>query len=301
MKRPLAIALLLACAPAVHAFPPCPNGGQMIPGPARVESSDWEPWRVTYYDFAGDPDLIKQLTATRAFDSTNGGGQCRPRAVLPVRANRPDALIRPYAPRVGFGVLTLPDMPSVAQPGLGVRNTLYLRIDNTPLPKDTNWVDFLIMDFRAMNTMYAPHKDAPTTIYRLRKAAIDKTRSTIEVWESRAAAASELPRGAQWARTDTLVAAIPISSPAGDTDLWLRWTQQVGGLQVGTLNIQSQLEVISSHEKPPIHTAVLPGEWASMVSLGLIDYVMNDPNTGTDQNVLIDGQSLTTELVSEPK
>ena len=252
-------------------------------------------WRYVTYEIVGDPELIG-LLETGEFHTSPGGGQCDPDDSIPIRVNRSAQSVRPAPARTGFTVMTLPDTPGIALQGLRFRSGLRFRIDNAALPQSADWVDVLVLDFNTSDPSHPRYGQTPTTTYRFRKVWSVKSKHAIEIWRQSQDAVVEDPLVEQLIHVDSLVARIPITVHSGETEIDLRWTQEVRGFVDGQHQVGSRLEIFVDASDLPIHSVDMAREWASMLSLGLIDYVASDdPENNPDPILHLSQQELYSE------
>ena len=274
MRRVFSLAMLIVWAPTVLAFPPCPAAPLEI-GPLdgpQAQSTQNTPahlWHKSTYVLGGNPAVIAQINRIGA-GQIPGSGLCETDSVQVSTSHASAGLINlqpSYAPSGGFGTVVLPDMPAVAFDGLQVPYTLAFKIDNAPLAMIEGWVDVLQMDFLYSD---ATTSAKPSSLYRLRKRQPTSGPAVLEVIESRADS-SDMRSNAP-AIADRVVATITLQGSAGSTAVALRWTQHAtlpAGYLSDRLRVDSILEIIGPTGTTSI---VLPNEWASTFTMGLLDY-----------------------------
>lgn len=290
-KRIVPFVLLAACIPQAHAFPPCPvQPMEYGPPPedaaasvAARSASDAAPWFKANYAFVGDPNVVGQIAPERAIDITvdPNTGKCRDRDALPVLNPHTSAgilqLDPAYAPAGGFGVIDLPYLPEVATDGLDISYRLRFTVDNDPLQDADDWLDVVQLDFFRNGSAGLKYSEAISSIYRVRKIQRNRSYAAIEIIESRAAVPGI---DAKPVRNDRVVAVIPLPRDQQSTAISLRWTQsakrRTGDSAVyDEYDIDVVFDVFDSSERV-LYTAQLPGQWASMLSMGLLDYNIVD-------------------------
>lgn len=286
--RILPFVLLAAWIPQAHAFPPCPVQPMEYGPPASVtakSASDAAPWFKAQYAFVGDPNVIGQIAPERGIDTTvdPNTGKCRDRDALPVPNPHTSAgilhLNPAYAPASGFGIIDLPSLPEVAADGLRIEYQWNFTVDNELLRSPADWLDVAQLDFFRNGSAGRKYTDAVSSVYRVRKTQRNRTYATIEIIESRAAPAGIIIRPPL---IDRVVAVIPLRN-GQHTAIKLRWTQ-VAKRRVGEVgespiyaeyDIDVVLEVLNASNQV-LYTAQLPGQWASLLSMGLLDYNVAD-------------------------
>lgn len=285
IKRIAPLVLLAAWIPQAHAFPPCPLE-PMEYGPrfdddaasAIAKSAiDVDPWFRASYQFVGDPTIIGQIAPTRAIDVTVDPqtGKCRDRDGLSVLNSHvsPGTLqLNPrYAPHSGFGIIDLPYLPQVAEDGLNVEYRLRFTVDNTHMQNPADWLDVAQLDFFRNRSAGVKYELAVASVYRVRKVQNNRHHASIEIIESRAT-----PGGiAKPPVMDRVVAVIPLQN-GRYTEISLRWTQTAhrrpgNNLGYDEYDIDVVFDVVGPDDRV-LYTAPLPGQWASLVSMGLLDY-----------------------------
>ncbi len=284
MRHVFCLAILIAWAPVVLAFPPCPMAplevgplnGPEAPG---IQSASVDPWHKSKYVLAGHPSVIVQMNDASIGHIPNSG-VCRADSVNVVNSHTSAGLIhlKPvHASLGGFGTVILPEMPAVAFDGLQVPYTLEFKIDNAPLAMIGGWIDVLQLDFLYSGSTTA---EKPSSVYRLRKRQPTSGPAMLEVIESRAD-----PKGREsdgLALADRIVATIALQGNGGSTAIALRWTQHAAmpTQYTGRLRVDSILEIIG----PTGSTSIaLPDEWVSTFSMGLLDY-----NIGEKDNIPVE-------------
>lgn len=311
LKRLLPLALLAAWAPAALAFPPCPHEPlDLVPldgtgsGEAAGEGSTGAsslPWFKGWYAFVGDPTIIDGIKPiTRSVEGSDTG-KCRDRDSLPVLdahlGNSNVELAPTYAPRSGFGLIGLPDLRTV-EVETNLRYTLDFTIDNALLPEDDEWFDVAELRFQWQESTTDKGPHATSARYRVRKHQTEKESLAIEVIEVRAAYwGGPVARPPIFQR---VVARMPIDDGKAGTRLTLRWNQSARpsengiipqppesgtgtepqGLQMETVSGQaaqvgSWLEILDA-SNVVVARIDLPQQWASELSMGLLDYHVSD-------------------------
>lgn len=289
IKRLVPLALLAAWIPQAQAFPPCPVdpmdygsplGEVAASGIAASADDDAEPWFKADYRFVGDPIVIGQIAPERAIEPAVDPhtGKCRDRDGLPVMNSHTSSgvlqLDPDYAPNSGFGVIDLPYLPEVATDGLQVEYRLRFTVDNDLLQAPTDWLDVVQLDFFRNGSAGAKYPQAVSSIYRVRKVRRNSVAS-IEVIESRVASPSIVIRP-----RDQVVAVIPLPGHQRETAMSLRWTQTAtppidNGTGQDSYDIHVVFEVLGPIDEV-LYTTQLPRQWASLLSMGLLDYNVAD-------------------------
>lgn len=276
LKRIAALILLTAWIPQAHAFPPCPLPPMEYgsPGEGAALATGVEPWFKADYHFVGDSVIIAQI----APHASNGapplpGGKCKDQYGLPMLASHSSVgtlrLNPRYAPRHGFGIVELPYLPQVTTNGMGVEYTLKFMVDNARLIESGEWADVAQLDFFHNGSAGQPYSQAVSSIYRVRKIQHGSENARIEVIESRALATGIQTRPPL---IDQVVAVIPLPSQNSlPTEMGLRWTQTAYRGGSIAYDIDGVLEVLGPGNAV-LYTTQLPGQWASLLSMGLLDY-----------------------------
>lgn len=314
-KRIVPFALLAAWIPQAHAFPPCPVQPMEYGPPPEDASvtaksaSDAAPWFKAQYAFVGDPNVIGQIAPERGIDTTvvPNTGKCRDRDALPVpnpHASTGILHLNPayphtsagilhlnpaYAPASGFGIIDLPSLPEVATDGLRIEYQWNFTVDNELLRSPADWLDVAQLDFFRNGSAGRKYTDAVSSVYRVRKTQRNRTYATIEIIESRAAPAGIMIRPPL---IDRVVAVIPLRH-GQNTAIKLRWTQaakrrvrEVGESPLDAeYDIDVVLEVLNASNQV-LYTAQLPGQWASLLSMGLLDYNVGDASVYEKMGVM---------------
>ncbi len=297
IKYCLPSVLLCACAPTAFAFPPCPIAPVELQPIGFATTANASPWYLSSYTLVGDPGIIAEVDASKlSGPDPHGGGDCKDR--LPVQEGHASTgvmhLNPSFAPKSGFGLITLPEMPVVANDGMRIEYTLSFTVDNAPLANNNDWLDSLQLDFQRNGAIGMEYQQAVSAVYRLRKAQRSKTdMATIEVVESR----TLLSLDNTSAIMDRVVAAIPLNGrKSGATPITLRWRQHAKGAYFsGTTapgiherRIDSVFSVIGPNGDV-LYSTTLPAQWASTLSMGLLDYNVPDAAAyGSDFRVVVD-------------
>lgn len=274
MRRVLSLAILIAWAPTVLAFPPCPAApleiwpldGLQAPS---TQNAAVHLWHKSTYVLGGDPSVIAQINRI-GYGHVPGSGLCRVDSLQVFTSHISAGLINlqpKYASSGGFGTVVLPELPVVAFDGLQVPYTLAFKIDNAPLAMIGGWIDVLQMDFLYSD---ATTSAKPSSLYRLRKRQPASGSAILEVIESRVDPHDR--RSDAPALADRVVATIALQGSAGSTAIALRWKQHAtmpATYVSDRLRVDSILEIIGPRETTSI---VLPNEWANTFSMGLLDY-----------------------------
>lgn len=293
MRRVFSLAMLIAWAPAVLAFPPCPAtpleiwplDGLQAPS---TQNAAVHLWHKSTYVLGGNPAVIAQINRI-GVGQIPGSGLCEGASLQVSTGHTSVGLINlqpTYAPSGGFGTVVLPEMPVVAFDGLQVPYTLAFKIDNAPLAMIEGWVDVLQMDFLYSD---ATTSAIPSSLYRLRKRQPTAGPAVLELIESRVD-----PNGkgsGDLALADRVVATIALQGSAGSTAVALRWTQHATmptAYVSDRLRVDSVLQIIG----PTGTTSIaLPNEWVSTFSMGLLDY-----NIGKTENIAVETAVHFTEM-----
>lgn len=318
LKRIAPLILLAAWIPQAQAFPPCPvqpmEYGPPLDGPTMLSSSATstaltDPWFKASYQFVGDPIIIGQISSGNAADSgTNPNtGKCRDSDGLPDRDGlpilsshaSPGALhLNPrYAPRSGFGIVELPYLPQVATHDLQVEYRLAFTVDNSRLQTANDWLDVVQLDFFHNGSAGMKYSNAVSSIYRVRKTQSVAGDAALQIIESRSAPDGVSSRPPV---RDTVVAVIPLQLQNGNkSPIELRWTQNAkqrisdSGAHDG-YDIHVVFEVLGPNNQV-VYTAQLPAQWASMLSMGLLDYNVADASAYKDDAMEFSNMTLSAE------
>jgi len=298
LKRIAPLILLAAWIPQAHAFPPCPldpmEYGPPPDAPTTLSSSaasdtGTDPWFKASYQFVGDPIIIGQISSGNATESgTNPNtGKCRDNSgspdtdglpILGAHASQGALELNPrYAPRSGFGIVELPYLPQVATHDLRVEYRLAFAVDNNRLQNASEWLDVVQLDFFRNGSAGMKYSNAVSSIYRVRKTQDATGAARLEIIESRSAPGGISSRPPI---RDSVVAVIPLQT-GEKTPIALRWTQSAkqridDSAARDEFDIHVVFEVLGP-DNQPVYTAQLPGQWASLLSMGLLDYNVANP------------------------
>lgn len=295
LKRIAPLMLLAAWIPQAHAFPPCPMPPMEYEPPSDAPAMLSSPttsdittaaWFKASYQFVGDPIIIDQISSNYAADigDVPHTGKCRDSDGLPDRDGLPilssnasaGALhLNPrYAPRSGFGIVELPYLPQVATHDLQVEYRLAFTVDNSRLQTATDWMDVVQLDFFHNGSAGMKYSEAVSSVYRVRKTQSIGGDAALQIIESRG------PTGGVSNRPpvmDTVVAVIPLQLQNGNkSPIELRWTQNARQ-RIGDTGINDEYDIhvvfeVLGPDDQVVYTAQLPQQWASMLSMGLLDY-----------------------------
>lgn len=295
IKRLAPLALLAAWIPQAHAFPPCPldpmeygppPGEAASAGDASVTTESavrTAPWFKADYHFIGNPAILN-LIAPQSADGTAiepERAKCRDPNALPVLASHTSSgilqLSPDYAPMSGFAVIDLPYLPHVATDGLNIEYRLRFTVDNKPLQDPEDWLDIAQLDFHRNGSAGMKYSQAVATIYRVRKIQRNRSDASIEIIESRVDSSDIATRPPL---SDRVVAVIPLPSDQPSSAIGLRWTQRATQLNDDNIvydefDIDGLFEVLGPNDQL-LYSAQLPGQWASLASIGLLDYNIQD-------------------------
>lgn len=313
IKRIVPFVLLAAWIPQAHAFPPCPMDpleygpppeGFTVSTTAR-SGDETAPWFKADYQFVGDPTVIGQIAPARAIHLTPDPktGKCQDRDGLPIPGPHLSAgtlrLNPSYAPRSGFGLIELPYLPQVAADGLNVEYRLDFTVDNGLLMNPSDWLDVAQLDFFRNDSAGLKYPLAVASVYRVRKTQSNGSHATIEIIESRAS-----PSGidSKAMIVDRVVAVVPLHN-GRQTAIAMRWTQtakQPAGdyLVHDEYEIDTALEVLGPGDDV-LYTTKLPGQWASMMSMGLLDYNVGDASH-YEKHVAMEFSNMTLSATQHP-
>ena len=214
IKRFLPSALILAWAPMALAFPPCP-GPELQLLPLGSPAAATELWLQAEYVMWGNEDIIDQVK-----NPTAPRSKCKDRLPVP-DANNSDGTIQlspAYADLGGFGIISLPELPFVANNHLHLQYTLHFTVDNALLVNTGDWIDLAQLEFAHDREQANPL----SAVYRVRKIQRGKGPATLEVIESRADIG---PPYTKPPLSDRVVAQIPLAGEEDQTAIALRWTQ----------------------------------------------------------------------------
>jgi hypothetical protein len=332
-KRLLPLLLLSVWAPAALAFPPCPqypmevgpiDGGNGLTADA---GTDKPVWFRGFYTLLGDPDVVGGLSDDGPFTvapDAMKSGKCHDRMPVP-ESNSSDgsiSLTPGYAPKSGFGVVALPDLRYANNPP-NVRYTLTFTVDSAELTDD-DWADIAQIEFEFVDDTGRKYPGNLGTVYRVRKIQHPKSGLNLEVIESGNASTdigTEMGMSDMVAKPqDRVVARIPVSPFQHGTEISLRWSQIVdsgdkaeldtiasGGEStdsviiigppiVQTHHIDSVFEVISG-DGNVLYTSALPSQWASTLSMGLLDY---NVDSDADYKLRYIAEAMGTSFTAEP-
>lgn len=310
IKRFLSLALALAWAPAALAFPPCPIQDVQL-SPLGTPPGATELWFHAEYSMWGNEDIIDQVKNPTAPKS-----KCKDRLPVP-DANTSYGTIQMspgYANLGGFGIISLPELPFVANNHLHLQYTLHFTVDNALLVNTGDWIDLAQLEF-AHDRKQASQLSA---VYRVRKIQRGKGPATLEVIESR------VDMGPPYTKpplSDRVVAQIPLVGEEDQTAIALRWTQfaqtpiaeqSIGMFEaasaitppVSQYNIDSVFEVLGSSTGDDgstgkvLYSISLPRQWADQLSMGLLDYnVPDDSQYGSEFRLVMDNPSLSAKTL----
>lgn len=283
-KRYLALALCLAWAHDVQAFPPCPKDPVNLIEAGDEDDSNTPLLFKGVYAMVGDPSIIDTIKPPNKTDprDPHGTGQCRPSDLLPVPENNqsPDSIGfgSTYAARSGFGIIALPELRR-SEGDIGVEYTLSFTMDSNALPNSDEWFDVAQLEFQWNDWPEMKYPDSLAAAYRVRKRQYGKTAPVIEVIQVRT------PWGGPHTKppvSEHIVATIPIDMESKVTAITLRWTQRTdkeaisanepeGPSTAPYFNVDSTFEVLGP-ELQLLYSTALPARWASNLSMGLLNY-----------------------------
>ncbi len=305
MPRRIVLPLLLIAAwsPLALAFPPCPLepvdldpfGPEVVDGSLRTTAS----WFQGYYALVGDPEVVALIAPAHHAPTT---GKCRDRDALPVPADHSDpgsiGLSPSYAPRSGFGIVALPDLRTLRH-DLKLVYTLEFHVDNDPLAAIGDWFDVAELRFHWQAEATKP-EDEVSAVYRVRKRQDRVGTPTVEIIEVRSEQYGiGLRPPAPVQRT---VAAFPMEAGKPNTRVLLRWGQTrsfAGEPEFGLLPPEGAAGFLTGDADPssvhawldfinPQGRAVdsidLPGQWASELAMGLLNYNTGDSASYAQRN-----------------
>jgi hypothetical protein len=309
IKRFLPLALMLAWAPAAPAFPPCPERDVHL-SPLGSPPDATELWFQAEYVMSGNQDVIGELKS--ADDPKTG--KCKDRVPVP-DANISDGTIElgpRYAPNAGFGIISLPELPTIAENHLRLEYRLDFTVENAALARTGDWIDFAQFEF-AHDRKQAGLVSA---VYRVRKIQHGKGPATVEVIESRADIGPPYTKPPLF---DRVVAEIPLQGVDGKTAIALRWTQHAqtpieaelaDGLEAPAgieYNVDSVLEVLGPSKgnlgpaEDMLYSTSLPRQWADTLSMGLLDYnIPDDAQYGSGFRLVVDDSQLSANTSDRP-
>lgn len=298
IKRFFPLALLLVWAPQALAFPPCPIGPvELSPlGNTAQSSNAVDPWFQVSYVMVGNPDIIDQLKVV-----TDERSKCKDLVPIPL-GNTSDGAIMlspAYAPSAGFGVISLPELPAIANDGLYLQYRLDFMIDNAALARTGDWIDVSQLEFAHDRKQTGK----VSAVYRVRKIQRGKGPATVEVIESRTDIGPPYTKPPLF---DHVVAEIPLMGDDGKTAIALRWTQHaqtaIDAEPVAPIllyAVDSVLEVLGP-DNHVLYSTSLPRQWADTLSMGLLDYnVPSDAEYGREFRLVNDYVELSAELVKK--
>jgi hypothetical protein len=313
VKRFLPSLLILAWAPVALAFPPCP-GPELQLLPLGSPAAATELWFQAEYVMSGNEDIIDQLK-----NPSHQRSKCKDRLPVP-DANSSDGTIRlspAYAALGGFGIISLPELPFVANDNLHLQYTLHFTVDNALFANTGDWIDLTQLAFAHDTEQINPL----SAMYRVRKIQRGKGPATLEVIESRADIG---PPYTKPPLSDRIVAVIPLTGEEDRTAIALRWTQfaqtpiaeeSIGRLEalavitpaVNRYNIDSVFEVLGPGEDGDgaannvTYSISLPRQWADQLSMGLLDYnIPNDAQYGSGFRLVVDDPLLSASTTDRP-
>ncbi len=318
-RRPLLPLLcLLGWAPLALAFPPCPMDPVDLldaDDADAVFSPDSYPWSRGWYLRY---DARREDGAPHSPDDIDSG-KCRDHDQIPV----PQTMTPGGEP---FGIVVLPDLRFVGGK-FTARYTLRFDVDTQPLAMPGDSVELARLEFETTGPTGLDYPQTLTAVYRVRKRQAADGTPVLEVLESQTPTG---PTTGQAAARVTVVATLPMPAGAPATAIGLRWTQSpgdivgVGGmielpaptpttspgdtlegmagtesltspLPVFARNVDSQLEVIDG-AGTVLHRTSLPSQWASTLSMGLLDRRLVNPALYAEPHVVqLGGMSLDAE------
>lgn len=298
-RRPLLPLLcLLAWAPLAQAFPPCPQAPVDLLDAnenGATFSPDSPPWSRGWYQRYGaqEPGQTPLGDTTEDPDDISTG-KCRDLVPLP-------QTMTPGGDPLG--IVVLPDLRFI-DGKFTAHYTLRFNVDTQPLAAVDDNVELARLEFETIELAGPEYPQSLTAVYRVRKRQTADGTPVLEVLESLLPVD---PAIGTETRNDTVVATLPMPANASVTDIGLRWTQfpgdvigEGGGLytlsapsapspspgetpdgMAGTdtvitpqplfaRNVDSQLDVLDGTGQV-IYRASLPSQWASTLSMGLLD------------------------------
>lgn len=272
---PLFALLSFACVEEALAFPPCPKAPlDLVPleslnegATTQTENGGGAPWYLARYAIVGDPSMIERTSSS----DNPSTGKCTDRAAVPIPgANASTGTIGlspSYASAGVFGTIALPDWIASTPRNGTIAYTFDFAIDDDALP-DGAWIDLLQLELKPDGTgQFIGGRTQTSTLYRLRKLATGRYASALAMIESRMLSSDDkFP-------TDRIVAVLPLRDASGATSMRLRWTQTAFG---GTTpRIDTWLEW-SNGDGTPLYEAKLSNQWADLLSMGLLDYNLDE-------------------------
>ncbi|MFZ5636336.1 MAG: hypothetical protein ACOY82_07070 [Pseudomonadota bacterium] len=308
MKRVLPLLLLAAWAPAALAFPPCPiEPVDLVPidgGGGEATTTAASVWYRGHYALVGDPRIIDQIKPE--LRSTDNGdlpksGKCRDRDALPVldgySGDATVDLSPRYAPASGFGIVGLPDL-RIGDGNTVMSYTLSFDIVNNRLEEHGDWFDVAQLQFQWTAGLTEKGNGIVSAIYRVRVHQADKESAIVDVIEARSLHAP-VDDTIRPVTVQRVVASIQVASTDPSTPIVLRWEQAKkpsyfeggvglptaptestestatvgfdGGPVTPTTDVDSSLEILDGSLKV-LGRIDLPGQWASELSMGLLNY-----------------------------
>lgn len=316
-RRPLLPLLcLLAWAPVALAFPPCPMDPVDLLDADDVDavfSPDSYPWSRGWYLRYDTQREDEGRSAPDDIDS----GKCRDHDQVPV----PQTMTPGGEP---FGIVVLPDLRFV-DGKLTASYTLRFDVDTQPLATPGDNVELARLEFETTESTGLEYPQTLTAVYRVRKRQAAYGAPVLEVLESRMPVD---PTTRQVTPNAIVIATLPMPASDTATAIGLRWTQSpgdiagVGGpielpaptpspgdtldgmagtesltspLPVFARNVDSRFEVLDG-AGTVLHRTSLPAQWASTLSMGLLDRRLVNPAPYADPHVVrLGGMSLDAE------
>lgn len=317
-RRPLLPLLcLLAWAPLAQAFPPCPQAPVDLLDAnedGATFSPDSPPWSRGWYQRYGAQETGQTPPGETADDPDDiSTGKCRDLVPLP-------QTMTPGGDPLG--IVALPDLRFI-DGKFTAHYTLRFNVDTQPLAAVDDRVELARLEFETAEPNGLQYPQSLTAVYHVRKRQTADGTPVLEVVESLWPAET---------RNGTVVATLPMPANALVTDIGLRWTQfpgdlvgEGGGLytlpgpsapsapspspgetqdgMAGTdtaitpqplfaRNVDSQLDVLDGAGQV-IYRASLPAQWASTLSMGLLDrHVANAALYAEPYAIYLSGMSL---------
>lgn len=321
-RRPLLPLLcLLAWAPLALAFPPCPADPVDLldaDDADAVFSPDSYPWSRGWYLRY---DAQREDEAPHSPDDIDSG-KCRDHDQIPV----PQTMTPGGEP---FGIVVLPDLRFVGGK-FTARYTLRFDVDTQPLATPGDSVELARLEFETTGPTGLDYPQTLTAVYRVRKHQTVDGRVVLEVLEALDSGMPADPATSRVTSRATVVATLPMPAAAPATAIGLRWTQSPGDivgvgdpielpaptptpspgdtldgmagiesltspLPVFARNVDSQLEVLDG-AGTVLHRTSLPSQWASTLSMGLLDRTLVNPALYAEPHVVqLGGMSLHAE------
>lgn len=274
-----AFALVVACVPASHAFPPCPLDRAVLvsldapPPPSGTHIASWSTIQTSVI---GTLTPVSFQSPCPHIPNVPQDGGCNidvfmlanlpPHASSGIVGNHAS-----YSQTSGAGLLALPDLRNAESLNRGLGYTLGMAINTTAMAHAGDWIDLVQLEFDS------EAERSPGTIYRLRKIARADGVTEIRLIRAQASTTGMV--------SDTIVAAIPLDGKQTAVPIALHWEPTVSvsfatptsfladgppPRPVARYSVVTALRLDVGNTTRYVTT--LAGQMPSIATMGLLDY-----------------------------